>query len=165
MAGLREGANRHSLAQWFVSIVLRRRHGTRRRRRPNPKGCAAFGRVLCCSSVADYSGCCPFIRRSGSVRRASRQNPQQRCYPSYGGGALGAGLAPERSRVSLVPIDCAERPEVSGVSIAPYGSVIGRLLRNLVRVHRSLVIPPKRICDIPGEETSCTNLTMVPAMR
>jgi len=146
MAGLPEGANRHSLAQWFVSIVLRRRHGTRRRRRPNPKGCAAFGRVLCCSSVEDYSGYSPFIRQSGSDRRASRQNPQQRCYTSYGGGALGAGLAPERSRVSLVPIDCAERPEVSGVSIAPYGSVIGRLLRNEASVQRSVVIPATWIC-------------------
>src|SRR6267378_8534625 len=70
------------------------------------------------------------------------------------GLTVGWGLAADRSPMSLVLIACAERPEVSGVSIEPYGSVIGRLLRNLVQVHRSLVIPPKRICDIPEDESS-----------
>src|SRR6266478_1984542 len=66
----------------------------------------------------------------------------------------GAGVAPDRSRMSLVLVTCAERPEVSGVSTTPYGSLTGRLLRNLVQVHRSLVIPSKWICDIPEAESS-----------
>ena len=45
-------------------------------RHPNPKGCADFGRVLCCSSVKDHSGYSP------SSRRAPGQNSQQRCYTS-----------------------------------------------------------------------------------
>jgi hypothetical protein len=52
---------------------------------PNPKGCADFGRVLCCSSVKDHSG----YSYSPSSRRAPNQNPQQRCYTSHGSGALG----------------------------------------------------------------------------
>src|SRR5271165_2870061 len=40
------------------------------------KGCADFGRVLCCSSVKDHS------RYAPSSRRAPGQNSQQRCYTS-----------------------------------------------------------------------------------
>ena len=53
-----------------------------RRRRPNPKGCADFGRVLCCSSVKDHSGYSP------SSRRAPSQNSRQRCYTNLRLGAL-----------------------------------------------------------------------------
>ena len=70
------------------------------------------------------------------------------------GLSVGWGLTPDRVRESLVPIASTEKPEVSGVSIEPYGSVSGCLLRKLVRVHRSLVIPSKRICDIPEDGSS-----------
>jgi hypothetical protein len=42
---------------------------------PNPKGCADFGQVLCCSSVKDHSGYSP------SSRRAPSQNSQPRKHP------------------------------------------------------------------------------------
>jgi hypothetical protein len=43
----------------------------------NPLGCAAFGRLLCRSSVKDHSGYSP------SSLRASSQNTQQRHYTSH----------------------------------------------------------------------------------
>ena len=73
----------------------------RRRRRPYPKGCADFGRVLCCSSVKDHSGYSP------SSRRAPSQNSQQRCYTS-----LRLAMECERVRLwasSLKGIPCAPR--------------------------------------------------------
>jgi hypothetical protein len=58
------------------------------------------------------------------------------------GLTLGAGVAAALSGMSLIIVfSAAFRPEFSGVSITPYGSISGRLLRNLVKVHRSLVIP------------------------
>jgi hypothetical protein len=51
---------------------------------PTRRGCADFGRVLCCSSVKDHSGYSP------SSRRAPSQNSQQRCYTSLRLGAFAA---------------------------------------------------------------------------
>jgi hypothetical protein len=65
-------------------------------RRPNPKGCADFGRVLCCSSVKDHSGYSP------SSRRAPSQNSQQRCYTSLRLGAPGHPRSIRRPRTSWI---------------------------------------------------------------
>src|SRR5258705_3211171 len=72
----------------FTLLLVR----TFRRTRPNPKGCADFGRVLCCSSVKDHSGDSP------SSRRAPSQNSQQRCYTSL---RLGALMMSKRGRTRL----------------------------------------------------------------
>jgi hypothetical protein len=48
-----------------------------------------LGRVLCCSSIKDYSGHSPFYRQSGSDRRAPNENPCAAAdYTSHRSGAL-----------------------------------------------------------------------------
>src|SRR6202035_2302691 len=73
----------------------------------------------------------------------------------------GNGVGPASSTGVAVGM----RPEVSGVSITPYVSLIGCLLRNLVRVQRSTVIPASRIFEVPSCESSWVTCTIVPGVR
>jgi hypothetical protein len=50
-------------------------------------------------------------------------------------------------------VSAAIRLDVSGVSIAAFAFLIGRLLRNLLYVQRSLLIPAARICAIPDDSS------------
>jgi hypothetical protein len=54
---------------------------------------------------------------------------------------------------------------VSGVSITPKVFLIGRLLRYLVAVQRSAVIPPARIRERPEEASVSRTRTTIPGIK
>src|SRR5580700_11101303 len=79
----------------------------------------------------------------------------------------GIGL---KSDVGVGPASIADaavgmRPEVSGVSMTPYVSLTACLLRNLVRVQTSTVIPAIRILDSPEDGSSSVTRTIVPGIK
>jgi hypothetical protein len=74
---------------------------------------------------------------------------------------LAAGVGP----VSMTGLALGIRPAVSGVSTTPYVSFIGCLLRNLLRVQRSTVIPAIRIFDNPECLSSSVTCTIIPGVR